>query len=55
MRNLTLEAACDYLEAATIEQTIAAGHAVINIGVNEHGTRFVLMNDCTGSSVVTEA
>lgn len=55
MHSLTLEAACDYLEAATIEQTIRAGHAVINIGVNEFGTRFVLVNDCTGASVVTEA
>ena len=55
MHSLTLEAACDYLEAATIEQTIPAGHAVINIGGNEFGTRFVLLNDCTDANVVSEA
>lgn len=55
MRNLSLAEAADYLEAATIEQTIKAGHAVVNVGVNEFGTRFVLVNDCQGQTVVTEA
>lgn len=55
MRNLSLAEAADYLEAATIEQTFPAGHAVVNVGVNEFGTRFVLVNDCQGQTVVTEA
>lgn len=54
MRSLTLAEAADYLEEANIEQTIPAGHAVINIGVNALGVRFVLLNDCEGRTVVTE-
>jgi len=55
MRNLTLEQLAGYLESATIEQSLDAGHAITHIGRNEFGVRFVLVNDCFGNSVVSEA
>lgn len=55
MRRLTLAEAADYLEAATVEQTIPAGHAVVNVGLNEFGVRFVLVNDDQEQTMVMEA
>lgn len=55
MRLLNLSQTADFLEAATIEKTIEAGHAIIHTGVSEAGSRFVLVNDCHGQTVLTES
>lgn len=53
--SISLEDAADYLESATIEHSHDIGHAIVHIGVNRFGKRFVLTNDCLGESRVTEA
>ncbi len=53
-RTLTLAEAADYLEAATIEYTHDAGHAVIHMGLNAAGTVFTMVNDCFGQTSLTE-
>lgn len=55
MKSLTMQQAADYLEAAIIDRTHDAGHAVTHIGTNAAGVPFVLLNDYTGQTVVTEA
>lgn len=55
MKTLTLQQAADYLEAAIIDHTHDAGHAVTHIGTNAAGVPFVLLNDYIGQTVVTEA
>lgn len=55
MQYLTLEQTADYLEAANIEATCDAGHAIVHIGRNAAGIRFVLVNDVLGQTVVTES
>ncbi|WP_165873558.1 hypothetical protein [Parasulfuritortus cantonensis] len=55
MQYLTLEQTADYLEAATIEATHDAGYAIVHIGRNAADTRFVLVNDALGQTVVTES
>jgi hypothetical protein len=51
---LDLGQAADYHEDATIEQSINAGFAMIHIGTNTAGARFVMVNDYNGDTVVTE-
>lgn len=55
MKTLTMQQTADYLEGATIQHTHDSGHAVTHIGTNAAGVRFVLVNDCSGQTVVTEA
>lgn len=55
MHTLNLEDTAEYLEHASIEHTHDIGHAVVHIGVNELGVRFILANDCFGVSVLSEA
>lgn len=55
MKTLTEAEAADYLEAATIINTMDAGHAIAHLGINGAGIRFMLMNDCGGNTVVTES
>jgi hypothetical protein len=55
MKSFTMQQAADYLEAATIESTIDAGHAVIHTGINAAGLRFVLINNYFGETVVSES
>lgn len=55
MRMLSLELAADYLEAATIEQTVNEGHAIVHFGMSYAGNRFVLVNNCMGETVLTES
>lgn len=55
MKTLTMQQAADYLESAIIEHTHDAGHALTHIGTNAAGVPFVLVNDYTGQTVVTEA
>lgn len=54
MQQITMQQAADYLEDATITETIDAGHAVIHVGTNATGARFVLVNDYRGKTTVTE-
>lgn len=55
MKQLTMQQTADYLEAATITNTHDASHAVTHTGTNAAGVAFVLVNDYTGQTVVTEA
>lgn len=55
MQHLNLQQAADYLEAATIDDTTDTGHAITHTGINAAGTRFVLVNDCHGRTVLVEA
>ncbi|WP_186300385.1 hypothetical protein [Denitromonas ohlonensis] len=55
MQNIGMQQTADYLEAATIEATTNAGHAVIHVGTNAAGNRFALVNDCFGHTTLTEA
>ena len=55
MQFLTLAETADFLETASIEQTHEAGHAIIHVGVSEAGSRFVLINDYLGQTVLSEA
>lgn len=55
MQQLTLEQVADYLESATIEQSHDVGHAIVHIGRNAAGGRFVMVNDCYGKTTVSES
>ena len=55
MNHLTLEQAADYLEAATIDYTRDAGHALTHTGTNAAGARFVMVNDWHGHTTVSES
>lgn len=55
MQNLTLEQTADYLEAANIDRIMNVSHAIIHIGKNAAGMDFVLVNDITGQTIVSEA
>jgi len=55
MKILSPELTADYLETANIEQTLNEGHAIVHIGKNSAGSRFVLVNNCMGETVLTEA
>jgi hypothetical protein len=54
MQTMTLQQTADYLEGVNISQTIDAGHAVIHLGTNAAGVSFVLVNDASGESTVSE-
>lgn len=55
MQHLNLEQAADYIEAAIIESTTDIGHAIIHTGTSTTGARFVLVNDCHGQTMLSEA
>jgi hypothetical protein len=55
MHRMTEQDAADFLDAAQIEETHDAGHTVIHIGRSPSGCRFVLVNDCLGRTVLSEA
>lgn len=55
MKQLTMQQTADYLEAATIMHSHDAGHAITHVGTNAAGVSFVLVNDYTGQTVVTES
>jgi hypothetical protein len=55
MLYLTLEQTADYLETANIDSSIDAGHAIIHVGKNAAGAGFVMMNNASGQTVVSEA
>ena len=48
MQLLTIEQTADYLEAATLEQSIDKGHAIVHIGINQAGAKFVLVDSIMG-------
>lgn len=55
MKKLSLEALADYLETATIMQTLDVKHAIIHEGINASGIRFVIVNNCHGETMLSEA
>ncbi|MCC4115292.1 hypothetical protein LLG90_08020 [Aromatoleum toluclasticum] len=55
MRHLNQQQAADYLEAATIDSTTDLGHVITHTGTTAAGVRFMLVNDCHGRTVLTEA
>jgi Zn-dependent M32 family carboxypeptidase len=55
MRVLNLIETADFLESATIATTHDHGHAITHTGTTDAGLRFVLTNDCTGASVLSES
>lgn len=55
MRMLSLEQTADFLETATIEKSHDVGHAIIHTGISESGSRFVLVNNCYGETVLSES
>lgn len=55
MKILTLEQTADFLDSATIQQTIDTGHAIIHIGQSVFGGKFVLVNNAQGQTVLTES
>ena len=54
MRNLTLAETADFLELATIATSTDHGFAIVHVGVCEFGESFVLVNDSSGKTVVTQ-
>lgn len=55
MRMLSLEQAADFIETAIIEKSHDVGHAIIHTGMSESGSRFVLVNNCYGETVLSES
>lgn len=55
MQVLTTQQTSDYLEAATIVETVEFPGVIIHRGIAETGHPFVLMNDCFGYSALTES
>lgn len=55
MRIMDVEAACEYLDCAKIEQTIMLEHADVNVGLSQDGRRFVLVYDREGNAVLSES
>lgn len=55
MQHLNLEQAADFLEGATIDSTTDLGHAITHTGTTAAGVRFVLVNDCHGRTMLTDA
>jgi hypothetical protein len=55
MKSITLQDAADYLESATITTTHEMGHTIVQVGINEAGSSFVMVNDCFGSTHLKES
>lgn len=54
MQILNLQQTADYLESATIESSFDAGHAIVHVGTNAVGAKFVMVNDYHEHTAVTE-
>lgn len=54
MQQLTITQVADYLESAIMQQTIDHGFALIHVGTNAAGARFVMVNNTTGETTLTE-
>lgn len=55
MKKLSMKKAAAYLETVKIIEQIDTGHAIVVIGRNAAGARFVLVNDCMGKIVLSES
>ena len=53
MQQLTVEQTTDILETSTIAHSADHGHAIVHTGTTDAGQPFVLINDHTGTSVVS--
>ncbi len=54
MQLLTIQQAADYLEVASVESSTDHGFAVTHTGRNAAGVRFVMVNDASGDTTLTE-
>ena len=54
MKHLTPEQTADYLESATITNSMDAGHAITHMGVNAAGQSFIMVTNCWEETVVSE-
>lgn len=54
MKTLSLEQIADYLEDATIDRSVNAGHALVHFGKSAAGTTFVLLAHVEGPSYLQE-
>ncbi len=54
MKNITMQQCADYLEEATIEKTFDMGAEILHMGVNATGSRFILLNDWLGNTILGE-
>lgn len=52
---LTLDEFAGFWDCATVEQSIDLGHAIVHIGRNAHGVKFVLTNTCEGQTTLVES
>lgn len=55
MKSLSLEQVADYLDTAIIDQSIDKGHAIIHIGKNKVGCKFIMVNNCMGETMLSES
>ena len=55
MKTLSLEQTADYLDAATINQSIDEEHAIILIGKCDTGCKFIMVNNGMGETMVSES
>ena len=55
MKMLTLQKAAKYLETAGPAKKIDLGHAIVLVGTNAAGARFVMVNDVSGKVLVIES
>ena len=54
MKHLTPEETADYLGAATITNSMDAGHAITHMGISASGHRFMLVTNDREETVLTE-
>lgn len=54
MKSISLQQTADFLEGATIEHSFDTGDAIIHSGIGASGSRFILMNNCMGETVLSE-
>ena len=55
MKSLSFEQTADYLDTATIDQSIDDGHAIIHIGKNKVGCKFIMVNNCMDETALSES
>ncbi len=55
MKKMSMRKAAAYLETATIIEEIDTRHAIVVIGRNAAGARFVMVNDSFGKVILSES
>ena len=54
MKKITLQECADYLESAEIENSFDKGFEIVHTGVSASGSKFVLINDAMGNTLLGE-